>query len=248
MNYKLGKLPARKDAIKFKLLAFQSTIKYPKSHTHEKLEAKDWGMLGNDQYGDCVWAGAGHETMLWNREAGVTVYFTPQSVLTDYSQCTGFDPKKPNTDQGTDMEVAANYRLKNGVHDAKGHRHNIAAYLDVSPGDVEMIKMAIYQFGAVGIGIQFPNTAMDQFNENKNWTVVKGATIEGGHYVPAIGYDADYVHLVSWGRVVKASWAFIKKYQDEGIVYLTEEMFHLDKSLEGFDFATLEKDLKALYH
>ena len=69
---------------------------------------------------NCVWAGAAHETMLWNKEAARTITFNDQSVLKDYSAVTGFNPNDPNTDQGTDMQVAASYRRKTGVHDAAG--------------------------------------------------------------------------------------------------------------------------------
>ena len=48
-----------------------------------------------------------HETMLWNKEAARTVTLNNESVLKDYSAVTGFNPNDPNTDQGTDMQVAA---------------------------------------------------------------------------------------------------------------------------------------------
>jgi hypothetical protein len=101
---KLGKKPARPGAVKFKLVNFLVQTKLPtppKVFGHQDLIAGNWQMLGNDHYGDCVWAGAAHETILWNKEADRTVAFNNQSVL------TGFNPKDPNTDQGTDMQVAA---------------------------------------------------------------------------------------------------------------------------------------------
>ena len=129
---KLGKKPARPGAVKLKLAKYLVKPKLPtppKVFGHEALIGPNWEMLGNDQYGDCVWAGAAHETMLWNKEAARAVTFNNQSVLKDYSAVTGFNPNDPNTDQGTDMQVAASYRRKTGVLDANGKRHKVIAYL-----------------------------------------------------------------------------------------------------------------------
>lgn len=244
---KLGKLPARKDSIALKFAKYGANLPTPPAKAgHYSLEAADWGLLGNDQYGDCVWAGAAHETMLWNKEANADVSFTPQSVLSDYSAVTGFNPNDPNTDQGTDMQVAASYRRNTGVLDANGNRHQVAAYVAVAPGNVAELKQAVYLFGAIGIGIQFPDSAMTQFNSGKPWTVVRGAQIEGGHYVPAVGYDARYVYVVTWGRVQKMTWGFFKKYCDEAVAYVSTEALTNGKSLEGFDAATLQQDLQEL--
>jgi hypothetical protein len=180
---KLGKKPARPGAVKFKLATYLAKSKLPtppKVFGHEALIGANWEMLGNDQYSDCVWAGAAHETMLWNKEAARTVTFNNQTVLKDYSAVTGFNPKDPNTDQGTDMQVAASYRRKTGVLDANGKRHKVVAYLALPPGNPDQLALAIYLFGATGIGIKFPNTAIDQFNAGKPWDVVKNAKIKGG--------------------------------------------------------------------
>lgn len=243
--YKLGKLPARKDAVKFKLSKYLLTLPTPPKYGHQSLIG-DYQMLGNDNYGDCVWAGAGHETMLWNKEASRTINFTDKSVLSDYSKVTGFNPNDPNTDQGTDMQVAASYRKNTGVVDGAGQRHKVGAYLAITPGSKTELKQAMYLFSVVGIGIQFPQSAMTQFNAGKPWTVVSKSPIEGGHYIPAVGYDSKYVYIVTWGKIQKASWGFINKYCDEAIVYISEEFLTGGKSLEHFDLATLQADLAQL--
>jgi hypothetical protein len=246
MELKLGKTPARKEAIKLKFADYSATLPTPPATAgHKDLLSKlNIGMLGNDQYGDCVWAGAAHETMLWNEEARAAVLFDNKSVLSDYAAVTGFKPTDPNTDQGTDMQVAAKYRQNTGVLDVNGKRHKVGAYLAIN--GTKEIKQAIYLFGAVGIGINFPDSAMAQFKAGKDWTVVKGAQLEGGHYIPGITYDAKFVYIITWGKVVRASWAFIRKYMDEGVVYLSEEMLTGGKSLEGFNLAQLRADLAAI--
>lgn len=242
-KYKLGKLPARLDAVKFKLTNYIS-LSPPSKSGHYTLEKLPWGMLGNDTVGDCVLAGAGHETMLWNTEAGKSVTVTTQDALSDYSAITGYNPNEPNSDQGTDMAAAASYRRKTGIKGEDG-RHKITAYLALEVSNQTQLKQAIYLFSAVGVGIQFPSSAMTQFNNGKPWTVTS-SSIESGHYIPAVGYDSKYVYVITWGKVQKMTWGFFKKYNDESIAYLSNEMLTKDKSLEGFNVAQLESDLKGL--
>lgn len=247
--FKLGKAPARKGAVKLRLRDYLDTSilpKPPKSFGHEDLVPGAWNMLGNDSYGDCVWAGAAHETMLWNAEAGKQIVFSDQAVLSDYTAVTGFSQGDPNSDQGTDMQVAASYRRKTGVVDAGGTRHQVAAYLAITPGDVEEHKLALYLFGAVGIGIRFPGYAMDQFNEGKPWTRHLFYSIEGGHYIPLVARRGGRFVCVTWGREQPMTDAFFKKFNDESVAYVSLETLKDGRSLEGFNAAQLQADLEAL--
>jgi hypothetical protein len=248
---KLGKTPARTNAVSFKLAKYIDKTALPTPPAqfgHENLVGeKAWAMLGNDHYGDCVWAGAAHETMLWNLERDKSVAFDDKHVLSDYSKVTGFDPAKPDTDQGTDMQVAATYRRKTGVIDEAGKRHKVAAYLAITPGDVQEHLLALYLFGVVGLGIEFPASAMDQFNEGKPWDVVPKAKIEGGHYIPLVA-KRDNFDVVTWGQLQQMTPEFLAKYNDESVVYVSREMLTGGKSLEGFDLAQLKADLAALGH
>jgi hypothetical protein len=144
------------------------------------------------------------------------------------------------------MQVAASYRRKTGVLDGSNKRHKVAAYLAITPGNQEELRQAVYLFSAVGIGIEFPASAMVQFNEGKAWTVVSGAKIEGGHYIPALGYDHDYVYIVTWGKLIQMAWGFFTKYCDEAVAYVSTEMLTAGKSIEGFNAAQLEADLTQL--
>ncbi len=249
-DFKLGKLPAREGAVTFAFSAFLDATKLPPvppTFGHQDLyAAQPIGMLGNDQYGDCVWAGAAHETMLWGDEAKRTFTFTDKTVLSDYSKVTGFNPSDPSSDKGTDMSVAASYRRKTGIVDADGKRHKVAAYLALGVGNLDDVKLACYLFGAVGIGVKFPASAMDQFNKGQPWSVVPGSKIEGGHYVPLVGFDGTHFLIVTWGKLHPMDPDFLQTYMDEGIAYLSKEMLTAGKSLEGFDEAALQADLKAL--
>ncbi len=244
---KLGKLPARKNSVSLRLrdyLKVSSLPKPPKNSSHMIL--MDHHMFGNDQYGDCVCAGAGHETLLWNNEAGRNIDLTTDNILQMYSDLTGFDPSNPSTDQGTDMALAAKWRRDTGLRDNTGQTHKVAAYLALTPGNIEEVKQVIYLFDAVGIGWELPESAQKQFARGKPWVIINGSPIEGGHYTAAIGYDPTFLYIITWGKIVRVSWRFFVKYNDEGIIYFSEEFLKSDKSPEGFDKQQLVYDLSQL--
>jgi hypothetical protein len=248
-SYKLGKRPARPGAIRFKLADYMKAAALPPLPAvfgHEDLIAS-WPMFANDRYGDCVWAGAAHETMLLNREAGRTVDFTDADVLSDYAVATGFNPNDPATDTGTDMQAAAAYRQRTGIVDSSGARHTIAAYLALAPGNVADLYYGSYLFGAVGIGLELPVSALDQTSAGEAWDVVVGAASEGGHYVPLLGRRADgLLAVVSWGALQPMTEAFLRQYCDEAVAYVSTESLVNQKSPEGFDYEQLIADLAAL--
>lgn len=252
MTFKLGKTAARPDAVTFKLSSYldKSVLPtIPKAVGHSAVLPRDLGMLGNDQYGDCVWAGAAHETMLWNGIASKRVSFSDSAVLSDYSEVTGFSVYEPNSDQGTDMKDAASYRRKTGVVDDLGMRHKVDAYLALTPGDVNELRAAIYLFGAVGVGVLFPDYWMDQFNAGKEWTYRKVAKPNAGHYIPAFASASPRgaITVATWGRLQKMSAKAYETFNDESIAYVSLEMLNASgKSLEGFNIAQLRTDLAAI--
>lgn len=209
-------------------------------------ELPDWQMLGNDSYGDCVWAGADHETMLWTKLGGRPARFSDQDALADYAAVTGFDPADPSTDRGTDVRNALKYRQKTGVIDASGKRHRIGAYVALEPGDYSQLCEAVYIFGAAGIGIEFPDSAMSQFSQGKPWSVVPAAKIDGGHYVPVVGRAHRHLLCVTWGRLQPLTKAFFERYCDEAWCILSAEQLEHGKTRAGFDLAELKADLRAL--
>jgi hypothetical protein len=251
MPFKLGKTAARPAAVTFKLVNYLTPALPvpPRKIGHHNLLPIDIGMLGNDSYGDCVWAGAAHESMLWNDMASRQVTFSDQSVLSDYSTVTGFRPNDPNTDNGTDMSDAAKYRQKTGVIDANGVRHKVDAYLALTPGDAVQLRQALYLFGAVGVGVKFPTFWMGKFNAGLEWTYRKNPTFEGGHYISAMGSASPRgaITIATWGTLHTMSTRAYEHYNDESIAYVSlEALTSSGKTLDGFDIDQLRADLRAL--
>jgi hypothetical protein len=119
-------------------------------------------------------------------------------------------------------------------------------YLALEPGNVEHLYQATYLFGAAGIGLQLPATAVMQSKGGEVWDVIAGAPIEGGHYVPLVGRQAAGLHVVSWGAVQVMTQRFLAAYCDEAIAYVSQECLINQKSPEGFSYADLISDLAAL--
>lgn len=211
----------------------------------------DWGMLGNDQYGDCVLAGGAHETMLWNKvRGGTNVPMSTKMTLQDYSDITGFDPNQAWTDQGTFVLDALKYRQKTGLRDAAGDRHKIAAYLALEPGNFQQAIVASYIFGAVGIGFEVPDTIWDQWDNGEYWDLTDiNSPIDGGHYVPAVGSRNSLarITIVTWGRRWQMTKRFYQHYVDEAWAMLSEEQIRPDgKGIHGLNLDQLRADLAAL--
>lgn len=248
---KFGKLPARADAIALKLSNYidrpylLSRVPQGDFGFEKLFPAAGWGMLANDRWGCCVWSGAEHETMLWSAIAGRRVAFDDASTIKNYAT-TGFDPAKPDTDQGTDMETAAKYRRQVGILDAGGQRHRISAYLAIEPGNITQLKLALWLFKAVGAGFEVPACWMDQFDQNQPWdtSTAPGAMIsDGGHYTPVVGWRNGMPQVVSWGRIQPVTVRGFQRCSDEAIAYVSEEMLVAGKSPDGFDADGLIKDL-----
>jgi hypothetical protein len=254
----LGKEPATYDHRDLQFAHYIDQAKlppYPKVFGHEALIAQ-WQMLGNGPdpsvdpgfqgAGNCVFAGGDHETMLWNTEGGHPVVITGKQAISDYSAVTGYNPVTGANDDGTDVRTALKYRQKIGLLDANSKRHKIGAYLALEPGNLQHLYEALYLFGAVGIGIQFPSSAMDQFNAGKPWSVVSGRQkIEGGHYVPLVALRSNLV-CVTWAQLQQMTVGFYKEHCDECFAILSPEMLANGVSLEGFDLSALQTDLAAL--
>lgn len=249
---RLGRNKSPEGAVKLKFSDYVDTNiilpKIPQTFGHYNQVASWQGMLGNDLYGDCVWAGAAHEHIVFNSANKRSVAFTDSDVLSDYSAVTGFNAADPNSDQGTDMAAAAEYRLKTGILGSDGTRHKVGAYLALAPGDIYELVAATYLFGAVGIGINITEAAMQQFKDGKAWTYKRGSKDLGGHYVPVVGRKGVTFFTVSWGRLQAMSWAFFVKQSDETIAYVSTDYLTADKSPEGFNQAALLADLQAVRH
>jgi hypothetical protein len=253
---KLGKQPARPGAVTFKFSDFAAVsqmVAPPANFGHEKL-IRRWGMGGNDVAGDCVFAGAKHEIMLWNAEVGKLVDISDATTLKNYSVFTGYDPSQTDpttgenpTDQGTDVAQWLSYRRKVGFLDDHGQPHKIGAYIALEPGNADQLRYAAYYFDGVGIGVNFPQQWMDIFRQGgRTWPALRNPNYVGGHYITSVAFRDNRPVIVSWGAKVELTLGAYAQTSDEAYAYLTPEKLANGVDLQGFNYAKLTDYIKQL--
>lgn len=223
-SLRFGRLPNDPTRPRVRLTARPVGYSPPASvNLYSRVPAESWGMDGNDNAGDCTLAEVDHTTKATEVAAGnPEVESSADEVLAAYSAITGYDPADPSTDQGAEMQVVRAWWRKHGVT-LGGQKHTIALFAQINHRDLSLVKWACDQFGPVGLGIDFPASAMDQFNAGQPWDVVAGSPIEDGHAISMVGYDQDWVYVLTWGQVQLMSWAFFRAYVEEAWTQLDEE-------------------------
>lgn len=248
MTFKLGRLPEDPSKPRLTLAPHLRATAPPPVSADWYSHVQAWGVLGNQTWGNCVFAGNGHiveqQTALGE---GDEIIVTDQEALLEYSLVTGFDPNagppgENPTDQGAYIQDGLADLRKNGLAGQK-----IAAFARVAQGNQTEVKTALAELGALSLGVNLPQSAMDQFDAGQPWTVSGDGTILGGHCIIAVGYDAEYVHIVSWGKVVPAAWEWLAEYCDEAWAVVSAMWAGKGgKDPEGVDLYGLGQEFAAL--
>lgn len=192
-------------------------------------------MLGNADAGCCTISDIGHviNLQLANGSGDFSTLPTGQDVLDFYFNMTG------GADVGASLSQAATLAKSVGL---VGHK--IRSYMDVHPGDQSQAMQSIYLFKALAIGVSLPKSAMDAFLNGKDWVVADDYNILGGHDIPCVGYDADGMTCITWGKYQRMSWAWYATYCHEAQARLYAD--HIDPGAtvdpNGFNWDQLEAD------
>ena len=113
-NLHLGKRPRRHDPRTLKLARYMTAALPPAPASVDYTRGTaDWGMMLNDQLGDCIIAdGPGHATQVWTLNASGTMVTPPDSlILATYEKWCGYNPADPATDQGgIELDVLNDWR------------------------------------------------------------------------------------------------------------------------------------------
>lgn len=175
-----------------------------------------WGMDDNDRVGDCTVADVDHELKAVQVAAGnAEVQSTADEVLAAYSAITCYDPADPSTDQGAEMQTVREYWQLHGIT-LGGQLHQIIMFAEIDIHDVTVAQWCLDEFGSVGVGVNLPQSAIDQTNAGRPWDVVPDdGGILGGHAVALVGYDQQGPVFLTWGCVQRATWAWWRRYVEE---------------------------------
>ena len=175
----------------------------------------DLGMLGNDQYGDCVFADIAHRIMVRTAQAGQGAIVTPTQAetLALYTEVTGFDPNDPSTDHGGDLVTAAEYMQKTGML-IGGVRHTEDGNGIIDPANIDHIKWAICLFGCAPAGWKFPQSGMAQFDAGQPFDIVPSTSVPSSpdHDMLILEYRPQEPcwMVATWGKRWEMTTAFLK--------------------------------------
>ena len=205
-----------------------------------------WPMFGNDTYGDCTCAAAGHMIQEWTANAGTERTPSDQQVLAMYDHFSHGHP-----DAGASMLAVLKYWRSIGLGEDK-----IGAFAAIEPQNTTQAMDSVFLFGTCYLGLALPNFAVAGSNLLATpWLVPPGGpkgdaapNPQNGHCVPAIGYDQRNLYVVTWGALKPMSWQFYTTYTDEAYAVLSADWFNgsTGASPPGFDLAALKADLAAL--
>ena len=205
------------------------------------------GMLGNDEWGCCVYSGAGHITEILSFYGqGTESEVTTTQALTAYAAETGFNesagpPGDNPTDQGSTLQAGLGYLRTTGLAGVK-----IAAFGELLVGNTNEWQQALAELGPLMAGVSVGGLEEEQFNAGQMWT--GSAAGEENHCIILTGYQPGVVWCQTWGAiqgmtmewfsenvhelwaVVSREWVSMKTGTDPG---------HVDLQVVGQQFTAL---------
>ncbi len=128
---KLGKLPRRHDPRTLKMARYLApALPAPPAHVDYTRGVADWGMMLNDQLGDCTIAAVAHAIQAWTLNAGSGADVADSTVQLYYEKWDGYNPADPSSDQGgVELDVLNNWRQQGFAG------HGLDAYVSIDLQD-----------------------------------------------------------------------------------------------------------------
>lgn len=251
---RLGKAPAIHDQRTLNLLHYL-TIGLPPAPErvswHDRVGGV-WPMFNNDKLGNCTAAAAGHHVRVWTANAfAIPAPITDGDVDDFYRFSTGYRGTVETDRGGIMLDVLKSWRRTDGPG-VGGHR--LGAFTSVFPISRVTAKHAVHLFGGIYAGLLLP-AFVEGLDKNETWDVPKDGPRKGedseigswgGHAVAVVGYGPEGLHFASWGDLYTMTWRFFATYADEAYALFSHDFIRLGKAPNGFDIATLQRDLARL--
>ena len=253
VTLRLGKRPPKFDPQTLMLARYvdRSALAVPSTSGGRALAAHTpLGMFLNNLHGDCTMAGRGNLRRFWASITGKpTDVVTDDDVIQAYSRVGGFNPANGANDNGcVELDVLNDWRKVPFAGET------IDAYAAVNVHDDDLMRASIYLFDGLYGGYALPITAQRQLDAGEPFDVVAQGGSDafagswGGHCMVELDYDEEYVYLGTWGQIVKATWAWVRAYRDEGYVILSrlDQLKADGRTAEQIDLEHLQSDLSAI--
>lgn len=203
-----------------------------------------WGMLGNDVYGDCGPAGDTHVNMAnaWEAHeqppgnvADPAVWPTAAQVVQAYLEFTG------GQDTGVDLGQWLGWRMTHPI----GPLPPIAGFAQV-PDSGPVFEGAVRTFGALYDGVLISRQAMAEAQSGRPFTSTATDWV-GGHCFPIVGRSTQWGEGITWGALQLFSWEWWQTCREESYVIFTQAQADAPGGLFGnVAVAQLRLDILAL--
>ena len=249
---KFGRLPPIEDSRTFELSGYLQKENLPliprRYNWGRKIRDNKWGDLGNLKINLCTCAVAGHFVMAWSSNIGRLKRPNNEAILNAYSAVAGYNPDKPESDEGVEAIKVLKYWRKNEIAGNK-----IIAFAKLEDKNREQLIQTIYLFGGCYVGVNLPKSAERQFNTTKKWTIPRGGKKRDakagswfGHAVLIVGYKDEELRIVTWGEEIIMTMDFWETYSVESYAVFSEAFIKDDKTPTGVDVNILRNDIETL--
>lgn len=197
----------------------------------------DWGILGNDTYGDCGVAGLQHGFMADAADLHENEPFPhDQDCVQYYLTYTG------GQDSGVVLSDFLSYVRQRGYYS-----HTVEAYAPVAVNDVPTLQFATWAYDFTYCGIAVTQAMEEAFGAGEPWTLdVLDSPVAGGHCVPVVAYDSAWLYVVTWGQVQKVAYSAWHHMASEAWAVLSGELVAASGDGHGINLAALQADLSRL--
>lgn len=234
---KLGRLPG-KVPVGLRDLTFYSAGSLPKPPASVAVpDVANWTMDANTRLGCCGVAGLNHGFMC---DAAMTeeseTFPSADQVAAYYLTYT----------DGQDTGVVLSEFLAY-VRKEQFFGHTVTAFAPVAVHDVPTLQWAVAAYGFAYTGISVTQAMEQSFGNHQPWQMATlSSTVLGGHCVPAVGYDDQFLYVVTWGEVQAVSWPAWHAMSSEAWAVITGELVAREGDGRGVTLAALRSDLDQL--
>ena len=213
------------------------------------IPSSRWGMLGNNQYGDCGPADVVHDRMLVAKYlAGVDFIGSTADALDLYKRSG--NPNFPADDNGVVMADMLDEVHKNGIGSGTA-KTTCVAYAQVNVSNLDEVRAAIAIFGTISTGADMQRAQQAQTNAGGPWDY-SPSPLWGGHAFLVGQYTGDTtagrpdLGAITWGTPLGITDKFWVNQVKEGWVVIWPEHLTNRSFLTGIDQTALAANYKAL--
>lgn len=239
---RLGRTTPPKKAPSIRLAEILKAVPEHPAQDDNLKNVRDWGMYGNDRYGDCGPVSVANSLKLATMMATGNEYSVSLDDVFDLYQRSGnshFDPATGEGDNGVDMQTMLEALLKGGIAGRKP-----VAFASVDVSNIDEVRAAIAYFGVVLFGVNL-ETAQQAQTDDGLWDYSSVSGEWGGHAVAAGTYTSSTaphtsdISVVTWAEVVGCSETFLQNQLDEAWVVVWPEHLAHPNFLAGVDVEKL---------